>query len=181
MGADECPMSVRPACDADFEQLPEIQAASRELLIAVDHAEVLCMPVVSGPLIRAAAREGGLIVAACADDIVGFGLCERIGRFSHLHQMSVRPRCVGHGIGSTILCRLLKAAKRREDEAMTLITYTDIPWNRPFYARRGFIDVPLSEAPEYLSRLLAGERALGVDISRRTMMAKMLNAGEAQT
>jgi ribosomal protein S18 acetylase RimI-like enzyme len=163
---------LRFACESDLERLPEIQVASRQLFEAVGRLEVLYLPVVGEALMLRAVHEGGLVVAAPADDmVVGFGLCALVGRTSHLYQMSVMPCWAGRKIGSTILSELLAISMKRGDAAMTLITYADIPWNRPFYARHGFREIPPSQLPEHLSRLLVAERASGVDTSLRVAMS----------
>jgi ribosomal protein S18 acetylase RimI-like enzyme len=88
--------------------------------------------------------------------------------------MSVAARSTGRGIGSAILRRLLAIASSHGDEALTLITYADIPWNQPFYERHGFSAIDPREVPPYLRGLLDDERAVGVDVSRRSPMISRL-------
>jgi hypothetical protein len=56
---------------------------------------------------------------------------------------------------------------------MTLTTFRDVPWNAPFYARRGFAEV-LDPSPG-LAAVRDRERSLGLDaagpriVMRRTL------------
>jgi GNAT superfamily N-acetyltransferase len=179
MCREKCPATLRPAAEDELELLREIHLSSRVLFTALGRTEVSAMPLIGETLLRQAVRDGGAIVAHGVQEVLGFGLCERIGRSSHLHQMSVRPRFTGRGVGSAILRCLLEGARGHGDECMTLITYADIAWNRPFYEHHGFSEIPPSRLPRHLSRLLADEQARGIDISRRTAMSQRLQEGEA--
>lgn len=168
---------LRPAREADLKCLPDIQIASRGAFYALHHAEVLARPVMSEPLLRRTVSEGGAIVAVAGARLVGFGACERIEGMSHIHQMSVMPEHARRGIGSGILSGLIDVARGRGDESLTLITYADVSWNRPFYERHGFVEITHERAPAHLSSLLAEERRVGIDLSRRIMMLCALRAG----
>jgi hypothetical protein len=80
----------------------------------------------------------------------------------HLEQISVRAdqgrRCIGS--------LLLDETVRRAGLGVTLITYRDVPWNGPWYARHGFTELPRdSWGPELRARwqaeIDAGIHALG--------------------
>lgn len=62
-------------------------------------------------------------------------------------------------MGSAILGRLLEIAIARGQQSLTLITYADIPWNGPFYARSGCSEIGPCGAPGHLRRLLGGDRS----------------------
>jgi GNAT superfamily N-acetyltransferase len=166
---------LRAARRGDFSGLRQVHIASRAPFVAVGRTEFSRLPSVSEELLERSVGEEGLLVAVDSDGPVGFGLCERLGLSCHLQQLSVLPEHARRGIGSAILDGLLELSLGRGDVAMTLITYADIAWNRPFYARRGFREIARESAPGHLRLLLAEEQALGIDVSRRVMMARILN------
>jgi GNAT superfamily N-acetyltransferase len=60
---------------------------------------------------------------------------------AHLEQLSVHPDHAGRGMGRSLLkagCDWAAAAGYAE---LTLATYRDVPWNGPFYASEGFVEV----------------------------------------
>jgi GNAT superfamily N-acetyltransferase len=166
---------LRAARRSDFSKLRQIHIASRAPFVEVHRTEFSRLPSVSDEMLEQCVGEEGLLVAVGRYGPVGFGLCERLGPGCHLQQLSVLPERARRGIGSAILDGLLELSLERGDAAMTLITYADIAWNRPFYARRGFRVVARERAPEHLLRLLDEERGLGIDISRRVVMERILN------
>lgn len=176
IGASGPAVTLRPARTADHDRLPELQLDSRTLFAAVRRMEVERLPLVGAQLMREAGAQGGLVVAELRGVLVGFGLCAQVEGAAHLHQMSVAARSTGRGIGSAILRDLLAIASRRGDEALTLITYADIPWNQPFYERHGLSAIDPRGAPPYLRELLFEEQAVGIDVTRRSLMSRPLHS-----
>ena len=58
--------------------------------------------------------------------------------------------------------------------AVVLTTYRDVPWNKPFYARHGFVELRRDALPAGLAAKLQAEAARGHDPARRCAMAKVL-------
>jgi len=59
--------------------------------------------------------------------------------------------------------------------AVTLTTFRHLPWNAPFYARRGFRVLSPDELGPGLRAALRGERAQG--LRRRVAMRRPLDPG----
>lgn len=80
----------------------------------------------------------------------------------HLEQVSVRlPDRARQGTGTALVRAAMAEARWLGHDDLTLCTYRDLPWNGPFYARLGFVEVP--EPPAYLEALRDHERTLGLD------------------
>ena len=59
------------------------------------------------------------------------------------------------------------------DPEVTLMTYADIPWNAPFYAQHGYVE--LDVLPEHLQPVWDGEEAFGMSRhGRRVAMVRDL-------
>ena len=65
----------------------------------------------------------------------------RIGGGAHLEQLSVHPDHGGRGIGRALLRAGCDWAGAHGYPELTLATYRDVPWNGPFYASEGFVEV----------------------------------------
>lgn len=162
---------MRAARADDISTIPDIHSASRRLFTDIGQDEFVDVGVVDGPLIATSLAQGGLLVVEVWNELVGFALCERFAETSHLHQMSVLPEHTGRGIGSRLLQALVAHRAEHGDRQMTLVTYSDIPWNRPFYLKHGFGDI---EAPPHIELLLHAEAMEGIDLSRRVVMSLSL-------
>jgi GNAT superfamily N-acetyltransferase len=94
-----------------------------------------------GPMTIEGAVEHGADVLVAGDPPVGFAAITVMDRRPHLEQISVRADLGRQGTGTL----LLRAAIRKAGARLTLITYQDVPWNGPWYARHGFEELPEAE------------------------------------
>ena len=108
---------------------------------------VLAMPPASLASLEAGRREDRLWVAVSPlNQPVGFALMKFPGGTAWLDQLSVLDRWQGRGHGSRADRPHRGGGPRRGAiDALYLSTYRDVPWNAPFYARRGFEEVPRGE------------------------------------
>jgi len=65
--------------------------------------------------------------------------------------LSVRPSSMRRGIGTALVRAVCDWAQAAGQTELTLCTFADVPWNGPFYAGLGFVE---------LAELSAGLRAL---------------------
>jgi GNAT superfamily N-acetyltransferase len=119
---------------------------------------------------------GRLWVATVGDDDepVGFAFTSEIDGNAHLEEIDVHPDASGRGVGSALLDAVAAEARARGFDALTLSTLEDVPWNAPYYARRGFAIVPLAELTRGYRELLAQEAASGFPMHLRVIMRKAL-------
>jgi predicted GNAT superfamily acetyltransferase len=92
----------------------------------------------------------------------------------HLDQVSVLERAGGLGIGSALVDVVLDWSAAAGHPAVTLTTYRDVPWNGPWYARLGFVEVPEESLTPGLRATLERERALGLEPPARIAMRRPL-------
>lgn len=86
---------------------------------------------------------------------VGFATCGIVDREPYLDQLSVMPACMRQGIGTILLKRAIQWSARRP---IWLTTYGSIPWNRPYYERHGFVEVPENKLGPDLQDILREQR-----------------------
>ena len=103
----------------------------------------------------------GLVWVAEADgELIGFGAGEAFEDAIHLWELAVAQPHQGQGAGRALMAALVDEASRRRAPAITLTTFSDIPWNAPFYGRLGF--QILAEPNARLQATLAKEEARGL-------------------
>ena len=88
-----------------------------------------------GPMVVEALVQHGAAISVIGDPPLGFAGVISLDGHPHLEQISVHGDHTGTGLGSLLLDRLAVSG-------MTLITFRDIPWNGPWYARHGFAEHP---------------------------------------
>jgi GNAT superfamily N-acetyltransferase len=127
---------IRPVRPDELPLLPDLEAA----------ADTVFEPLGIGPLPGPGAEEefaAALIVLVAGEPPVGLCRIDAIGKnnAAHLEQLSVQPDHAGHGIGRALLRAACDWARAQGYTDLTLATYRDVPWNGPFYASEGFVEL----------------------------------------
>ena len=107
---------------------------------------------------------------------VGYALVDIVDGAAHLEQLSVRPDHGRRGLGAALLDHVRRWAGERGFEAVTLTTFTSVPWNAPYYERHGFRALTEDELTPGLRALRDTEAAHGLDPARRVCMRLDLRA-----
>lgn len=155
-------------------RLADIEDAAGALFSVHDLPEPGRSTGVSPEQFRAAATAQRVWVAVPRDHEVpvGFVMTEIVAGCWHVLELHVHPDHARRGIGSRLLEQALAAGAGRGFERVTLTTFEHVPWNAPFYARRGFHVLRADELSAGLARIRAREDALGM--RRRVAMARAL-------
>jgi len=166
---------VRPAIPDDVAPLPEIEQAAASLFGSYPHdlglTDDILSHVNSIETFSKAQQAGYLwVCAAKAGDIVGFALVRGIGGHAHLDELDVLPSHGRRGVGSALLQAVCSWATAAGYPGVTLRTFRDVPWNAPFYRRRGFIVVASTALSPEHGRLETIERERGLRVDLRVTM-----------
>jgi len=168
-------MIIRLARRHELPALQAIENVADELFRRVAKPWVLPMTPADRATLEQARRAERLWVAADrANRPVGFALLRTLDGMAWLHQLSVLPRHGGRGFGGALLERVCAKARQEGHASVFLSTYLDVPWNAPFYARRGFAVVPLDRYTAAMRLERAHEGQLGHPLWRRCLMRRDL-------
>jgi len=166
-------IGIRPALPADGEALRTIEwqagAQFRDVGLAfvADHEP-------SSVEALAAYAEAGRGWVAVADDgaLVGYVIVDILDGNAHIEQVSVVPDQQGRGIGNALVEQVATWARANRHSAMTLTTFTDVPWNRPLYEHVGFRVLAEDEIGAELRAVVAHEADEGLDPATRVCMQR---------
>jgi predicted N-acetyltransferase YhbS len=160
--------------DAEAFHLVEEDAAG--LLRGEPSLAGTVIPAASSPtdLARIIAK-GRSLAALYEDRVIGFAAVRRTGRELHLAELSVASAHQRCGVGSLLIQALMIDARNSGYRAITLNTYRDIPWNAPFYARFGFLEVENFEGRPHLAESRDAAAAIGLPLDRRCAMVCFLD------
>lgn len=104
---------------------------------------------------------------------VGYVRIEIVDGLAHIEGLSVTPKQMKRGIGSSLVDAACEWARAQGYPAITLCTFADVPWNGPYYTRRGFVE--LDKLTPGLQALRVHEAELGLDaMGRRIAMRREL-------
>ena len=135
VGTDDRPrgQQVRAAARSEFALLDEVASRADQLFRTAGY-ELPDLPLEAAELDKAAA------VFVAGRPPIGFVQVEELDGLAYIVELAVIPRWMRQGIGSALVERACEWARGRGYPAITLTTYADVPWNAPWYARRGFVE-----------------------------------------
>jgi GNAT superfamily N-acetyltransferase len=157
---------VRAAGRADLPELPDIDIRAE----AVFRTAGYDLPQIPSS-VEDFANAKAVFVAGRPP--IGFVRITEVDGLAHIDEIAIIPKWMRQGIGTRLLERACEWARRHEYPAITLITYADVPWNGPYYAARGFVEV--DALTPGLEALRAHEAELGLDaVGPRIVMRRDL-------
>ncbi len=160
----------------EIKLLPQIENEADVRYRRVGLGRVVDMPPASLASLEAGRRENRLWVAVSPlDQPVGFALMKFPGGTAWLDQLSVLNRRQGQGHGSALIDQTATAARSFGYRTLYLSTYRDVPWNAPYYARRGFEELPRGHWPHVFRMQEMAANRHGHPPWRRTIMRRSLD------
>jgi len=112
-----------------------------------------------------------------ADDarpVVGYALASMMDGEAHLDQVSVLDSAGRQGIGTALVHAACRWATAQAFTSITLTTFRDVPFNGPYYARLGFVELPVDRFGPELRSLRELEEDIGLDVQPRIAMRRPL-------
>ncbi|WDI31068.1 GNAT family N-acetyltransferase [Hyphococcus flavus] len=121
-------------------------------------------------------NEGALFVSESEGEPSGFILLWPVDGHAHITEISVATRFQQHGIGRALIDKGEEWARNAGYSAITLTTFTEVPWNAPFYRSIGYSDyTPGADEPE-LASVQSTEAEYGFHAKPRIAMVKRLKS-----
>ncbi len=162
---------IRPARDDDLPVCQEIERAAGALFAPLGMTLVAGDEPPSLEELRAYQRNGRMWVRTDGEDRpVGYVLADVVDGCGHLEQVTVHPSAAGQHFGRELIDHLVAWARQRGLPAVTLTTFTEVPWNGPYYERLGFRFLDPAELSPGLRRIRDAEAARGLDAWPRAAM-----------
>lgn len=160
-------------CLARLKHIPAfsaIELSAAQMLKGYAPESVLA-ETTPGCTFAAAVREGRLWVALIGNRPVGFALVEMLADdLPHLEEIDVEPTHGRRGLGTALVRAVCQWATVSGYPMLTLTTFRSLPWNCPFYASLGFMELSREGLRSELVALVFNEAHRGLDSDSRVVM-----------
>lgn len=156
-------MRIRPATLADLPALQAIERGAGEPFHALGMAAIADDEPPALELLADYQQAGRALVAADDDGPAAYLIWDVVDGAAHIEQVSVHPRAARRGTGRALIDHVATTAESAGLTALTLTTFTHVPWNAPYYARLGFRPLPEAELTPGLRKIRAAEAEHGLD------------------
>jgi GNAT superfamily N-acetyltransferase len=164
-------IQIRPSRLSDGPTLREIERSAGEMFREVGLESVADdEPLSEAELASYALGARSWAAVDGSDQPVAYVLVDKVDGNAHVAQISVLPESQGHGIGRALLRRVRAWAISSNCPAITLTTFSEVPWNRPLYEHLGFVVLSEEDVGPELQTVLRDESDSGLDPATRVSM-----------
>ncbi|MFK4822633.1 GNAT family N-acetyltransferase [Ochrobactrum quorumnocens] len=167
---------IRFAKEYDATVLPEIERSSGEIFRQVSALKWVADDNVQSEEHHRTLIANGIafVVERKGSGIVGFLNAEPIDDALHIWQVAVHADHQGRGLGRRLMEATQQFAIDKGNNALTLTTFRNVPWNELFYQRLGFNTLSCEELSPWLRGVLDAEARAGLPMASRCAMRKLL-------
>jgi GNAT superfamily N-acetyltransferase len=114
------------------------------------------------------------VTVDATDTPIAYLIAEVIDANLHIEQVCVHPEHAHRGHGRRLIDHAAQHAQAHGNPALTLTTFTHVPWNAPYYTRCGFRTLTTAELTPGLHAIRDQEAAHGLDKWPRLCMRRDL-------
>ncbi len=167
--------TIRLARHDELPRLADIERQAGARFATYPFANSMTQVLTPPEALREGLDQRRLWVAVTLDDCpVGFALASVVEANAHLDELDVLPEHGRRGLGAALVDTACAWGRENGFRAITLSTFSHVPWNAPFYTRHGFRILAPDELSETLQSLLREEAARGLPAEQRVIMRREL-------
>jgi len=165
--------TIRSAHNEDLPTLRTIEQAAAQLFRATPYAWIGDDDGMSLADLDHWLTSGKIwVVVDAGDTPVGFAIARAVDNTAYLHEIDIHPQHGRQGLGTHLIEAVMAWARENDYLTVTLSTFSDVPWNAPYYQRLGFHILEEAALGPGLQEVRAHEAATGLPIERRVCMAR---------
>jgi predicted N-acetyltransferase YhbS len=161
---------VRTAADRDIAAIRRIGVEADQRFVDIGLPALADGTTIPEEAARSAIAEGRLLVAEVEGEVAGWVYLGRIEGELCIGQISVALSQGKKGLGSMLLQAVIDAARAKNEPSIVLSTQREVPWNAPWYARHGFVEIPREAWTPALAAVTESQTKAGLDWSSRVHM-----------
>lgn len=163
---------IERGAESHVARLREIERAAGARFRTIGMDDIAEGEPTPADILEDRAQGGRLYVALDeAATAAGFLIWSAKDGQAYIEEVSVHPEHAGHRLASRLIDRLGEEVRSRF-AALTLATFRDVPWNAPYYAKLGFVELPRSEAGPEHQESWRRQAENGLDMTRRLFMIR---------
>lgn len=155
-------VEIRCATAEDLALIPAIELSAASAFEGRDVPPDLLTTVSDADTWLPQLAAGTLWIAVVDGAVSAFLAASADAEHLHIDEIDVLRDAQGRGVGRALMAHAIAWARDRDLQQVTLTTFTDVPWNAPFYRSMGFEAWPDGEAPPALAAKVHAERARGL-------------------
>lgn len=167
-------VSIKLAERRHLADIPRIELAGAAMFSEADLPRSIRYKVTHVSYLEQALEDKRLWVALVDEKAVGFAAASVVDGGGYADEIDVMPEFCRRGIGTRLVMTVVDWARAGNLPYLTLITFSHLAWNAPFYEKLGFKIMTRAEHGKELAGLIEEERRIGINIANRVVMRMAL-------
>ena len=169
--------AVRLARSSDVPKLPAVEMAAAQRFLASPHPGAAAgFPLSAALHQRWLAHEGVWVAETPSGEVAGFAAWVPLALDMYIVELDVHPQHAGKKLGARLLDELSRLGARLGFQRLVLRTFSDVPWNAPYYCRLGFQLLGEREQHPELRSIRQRETSAGLDDGLRSTLFRSIGA-----
>jgi GNAT superfamily N-acetyltransferase len=169
--------TIRLARSADIPRLPALEMAAAQRFASSPHpAAAEGFPLPTALLQRWLAHDGVWVAETAQHELAGFAAWVPLAFDMYVVELDVHPQHAGKKVGATLLDELSRLGDKLGFSRLILRTFSDVPWNAPYYCRLGFSLLGEGEEHPELRSIRQQETSAGLDDHIRSTLFRSIPA-----
>lgn len=165
-------ITIRAGTAEDFALLPDLEARADQSYLTLPGLETLLDEINITDDAGPETEPGTELFMAETEAPIGFVYAYDADDCTFISQIAVVPEAQKLGAGTALLNAIADAAQQAGKRGVTLMTFRDVPWNAPFYAKRGYTILTPAEMGPELASLFARDVARWSKFGERCAMGR---------
>lgn len=156
--------AIRFAKEGDFPWLDAIEKAAGTIFPLGAIPENVLAERVPRDVFMEAMQKGRLFVIVDSAQLpAGFAFWQEIAGCALLALIEVDPQQGQRGLGTALVSQIISQVAQAGFQHLHLTTFSNFPWNAPFYQKVGFVILNDEEQPGFIKEILLDEQGRGLN------------------
>ena len=169
--------AVRPARSSDVPKLPAVEMAAAERFRSSLHPDAAeGFPLSTALHQRWLAHDGVWVAETPSGELAGFAAWVPLALDMYIVELDVHPEHAGNRLGARLLDELSRLGAMLGFQRLVLRTFSDVPWNAPYYCRLGFQLLGERDQNSELRSICQREASAGLDDGNRSTLFRSIRA-----
>ncbi len=164
--------SIRPALVSDIAKLIQIEQSANQAFAQIPTLKWLAKSTVmsNDEHLKLIQNHYSFVAMNEHDQALGFLYAEKQGNDLYIIEFDVRYEYQQQGIGRQLMAHIINFAQLNHFQTVTLTTFKDVAWNKPFYENLGFEVLYQQDLKPYLKQKIEYEVTQGFERESRCAM-----------
>lgn len=142
---------IRDALLSDIGTCQQIEKSAAKRFLKSEYEAIRAVAdgeLLGTEMLKKSVNDELCFVSEIDQEAVGFIALSQYANSWYIEELSVVEHAQSQGVGNALLTYIKMLAEIKRMPSINLITFNNVAWNQPYYARKGYINMPVERLSE---------------------------------